>query len=356
MSNAVTIKLSRNARVEENIDVAKLTLDKFIEHKQGQPLIVRYYRDVEKDGRIEKIIDTLVAIGTKDGKGRDCYSLLTTSGEREVNGIYETLPDVSLLVNGAIYISRVKGVLSLVYIGENHTTRYIEPIKEKEVIFRNLADGYRWFYIDNTIRKETDILTLDQVTDLINTSIEKIHPAQINIQADRDIYKQGEVSSVIPIFTINVIDYNGDNITEDCELEFYIVSEKQNISKFPGNRFVPSEPISETTTYTVKVKYKERYIGTQNVSIKFLLPSYYGKTDNNLVEFMWDKETEPEKEFNIDLNDEVMIFKVPYELTKILDIHGLDYIDDYTKTRVGDYFVYRKLDRVVINNFKQVIS
>ena len=58
MSNAVTIKLSRNARVEENIDVAKLTLDKFIEHKQGQPLLVRYYRDVEKDGRIEKIIDT----------------------------------------------------------------------------------------------------------------------------------------------------------------------------------------------------------------------------------------------------------------------------------------------------------
>ena len=62
----------------------------------------------------------------------------------------------------------MKNKLSLVYIGENHTTRYIEPITESSAIFRNLEDGYNWFYINNTIRREDDIIDTNEVMDVDN--------------------------------------------------------------------------------------------------------------------------------------------------------------------------------------------
>jgi hypothetical protein len=358
-SNAVTIKFSRNARIEENIDVAKITLDKFIDHKQGQPLLVRYYKNVEKEGRIEKIVDTLVVIGTKDGRGRDCYSILTTSGEREVNGIYDcdfdSIPDVSLLVSGAIYISRVNNVLSLVYIGENGVKRYVEPITENTVIFKNLEDGYRWFYYNNKIRREDDILDADSIQEIIDNAFYTVNPMKLVIEPDKDTYKIGEVSSVMPIFKIYVYDYKGEEVTNNCTIKFYIGGIEEKASKYPGNRFIPFNPITETTKYTIKAEYRNQET-SEDVSIKFLFPSYYGKAVDSLTEIMWDKETNPSLELIFDLNDELTIFKVPYELDKILDSNSLDYIDDYTITRDGDYYIYVKKDSVKINNFKQIIS
>lgn len=359
-SNAVTIKFSRNARIEENIDVAKITLDKFIDHKQGQPLLVRYYKDVEKEGRIEKIVDSLVVIGTKDGRGRDCYSILTTSGEREVNGIYDcefsNIPDVSLLVNGAIYISRVNNKLSLIYIGENGIQRYVEPITEKTVIFRNLEDGYRWFYYNNKIRREDDILDSDSVQDMIDNALYDISKMKLIIETDKDTYKVGEVSSAMPIFKIYVYDYSGKEITNDCTIKFYKGDIEETVSKYPGNRYIPINPISETTKYTIKAKYKDLDEISEDIVIKFLLSSYYGKTLEDLTEILWDKEKNPSLELVFNLDDELTIFKVPYELEKILDSNSLDYIDDYTITRDGDYYIYVKKDSVKINNFKQIIS
>lgn len=357
-SNAVTIRLSRNNEIEENIDVAKITLDNLYYHKQGQPVLVRYYKDPEK-----QIVDTLVAIGIKDGIGRNCYSLLTTSGELEVNGIYDrelTPPDVALLVNGAVYISRYNDVLSLVYKGNGDIRRVVPIDNTKEIIFRNLADGFRWFYINNTIRKETDILSQDQINELIDSSITITNPAKINITLINwsTINEEGSVPGSLPIFKIEVLDYKNRDITLDCDIEFYIGQEKQKFNYHSdSNVFTPEQERTETTTYTVKAKLNDVYIGTQDITIKFIKPSYFTKDSNNFGDgYLWDKETEPEHEITMNLNNEILIIKVPYELTKILDIHGLDYIDDYTKTIVNGYFVYTKLDRVTINNFKQIIS
>ena len=55
MGNAVTIQFKRDPEIFDNIDAAKIALDKLINHRQGQPILVRYYKDEEK----KTIIDTI---------------------------------------------------------------------------------------------------------------------------------------------------------------------------------------------------------------------------------------------------------------------------------------------------------
>ena len=138
MQDTVTIKILRSAFIETNHNVALIRLDS-MEHKVGQPVMVSYYNT---DGDVEY----LVALGTKNGVGKDCYSIISTSKEEVINGVVETLPDVSEVVNDAVYISKYEDEWSKVYIWNNVIKR-VDPLdKTKSLIFKDLETGFRWFW------------------------------------------------------------------------------------------------------------------------------------------------------------------------------------------------------------------
>ena len=65
-NNSVTIRISRNKNIADSRSIAIIKLNK-LGHKVGQPVMVKYYTDSTKT-----TIDTVVAIGIKDGIGKDC--------------------------------------------------------------------------------------------------------------------------------------------------------------------------------------------------------------------------------------------------------------------------------------------
>lgn len=67
-----------------------------MEHQEGQPAMIQYYDDNSK-------IKTITAIGTRNGVGKDCYSIVSTSDE--------------FIINDAIYISKYERQWSLLYLG-----------------------------------------------------------------------------------------------------------------------------------------------------------------------------------------------------------------------------------------------
>ena len=97
------IRLARDKNIENSRKDAILFLD-FQNHIVGQQWQVRYYRD---ESQTE--IDTLVAIGVRNGTGSECYKVISYGTATPVISITETLPDVSELVHGELYIIQNDG-------------------------------------------------------------------------------------------------------------------------------------------------------------------------------------------------------------------------------------------------------
>ena len=53
-----------------------------IKHEFGKPVMVNYLKP-------NREVDTIVAIGIKDGTGPDCYSIISEGGKLYVGGVYE---------------------------------------------------------------------------------------------------------------------------------------------------------------------------------------------------------------------------------------------------------------------------
>ena len=107
------IRIARDKVIEKSRLACLLFLDK-CNHLVGQQWQVRYYRDEE-----ETEIDTLVAIGVKNGIGNECYRVISYGTRTAIAAITETLPDVSELAHGEIYIVRVNDVWSYVTVSDD---------------------------------------------------------------------------------------------------------------------------------------------------------------------------------------------------------------------------------------------
>ena len=69
----------------------------------GQQWQVRYYRD---ESRTE--IDTISCDRCRNGTGSECYKVISYGTATAIVSISETLPDVSQMVHGEIYIVWLK--------------------------------------------------------------------------------------------------------------------------------------------------------------------------------------------------------------------------------------------------------
>lgn len=139
------IKIARDKVIEESRMAAILFLN-YQTHLEGREWQVRYYRD-----ETQTTIDTLVAIGIRNGTGSECYRVISYGTATPVI-ISETLPDVSDLAHGEIYITKVEGVWNYVILVDD--VRRFDPISGGPYSFFNLADGHVWYYNEHNISDE----------------------------------------------------------------------------------------------------------------------------------------------------------------------------------------------------------
>ena len=145
------IRISRSRNIESSSANAILALDNF-QNIIGQPVMVRYYKD-----STQTEIDTIVAIGVRNGTGRESYRILyagtTKSLVNDVWTVAGEAPDVSLLAHGELYIIKNgDGVWCYCYAVNDR--RYIEPITGGPYTFLNLSDTSVWYFVDGSLTQD----------------------------------------------------------------------------------------------------------------------------------------------------------------------------------------------------------
>ena len=367
MQDTVTIKILRSAYIETNSDVALIRLNS-MEHKIGQPVMVSYYNT---DGDVEYI----VAIGTRNGVGKDCYSILSTSKEEVINGVVDELPDVSELVNDAVYICNYEGEWSRVYIW-SHSVKRVDPLDAtKSLIFRDIVTGFRWFWVNGKFYREDDFVSRQEIKDRFdNLKPEKIFTAEF---LKGTVHLKGE-QLLEPVLRIYIKE-GAKDVTGDYNISVRSTAHgtHETIKSIEGNLLTLYKTIDVTATYTMTATLQdtnEEIPETLETSCMVVFVPYtlYTTTQTNDVnsilgnstfnQILWGGLDDLELVFNnMDFAHTVIL--IPSDINipaQILDKHGLDYRDDYTVEDVvysdEAYKMLVKKDAVSMGSFKQILK
>lgn len=358
------IQISRSKYVEESRAIAVLRLNEY-NFLKGEVVMLNYYKEPD----FRNNIGVLVAIGVADGIGENCYRLLSTGGTVAVRGIINELPDISKLVRNELYIYKDKdSVWNYVYKIENDVDRIIEPVTGGPYIFIDLESGYRWFYENQSCKREDDFFTTEEVKKIL----QDVADSQLQFSAtsiNGNLFKVGEVKSII-IQPLVIDKITGDDLTSSCK---YLVNGVELDRDENGNLVITG--IKEDCDINVTAEYPllngvySRY--TSTVSVRFGYNFYYGPIDSdweitkdniqdlsNIVlnyrkDFSWDNITFTYKKIAVAYPK-----KYGY-LSHILDDNGLDYIRTYQPILPGieidqeEYIVYIKNDSVSVSEFLQ---
>ena len=314
-----------------------------IKHEFGKPVMVNYLKP-------NREVDTIVAIGIKDGTGPDCYSIISEGGKLYVGGVYEELPDVSSLVHNIPYVAKVNGQWKLVYINDDNAIRLIGDLDPDDIIF-NLEDGHDYYY------KNGEVVRDDSIIDLLDAELNvlKFGGLTLSVEPVKDTYKRGE-SSVKPTFAFTVMSNDGTDVSSRCIVTLSS-SNPNEAGQRIGNNVIATVGINNTTEYTITATYtidSTEVVDAKKVKIWFVDPVLVGDSGR---EELWNGQDPLVLYFN--LHDETSMIRVPSSLPEfnhIYDAHGLDYIEDYRITTSNGYKIYEKIDAVTINNFKQAFT
>lgn len=154
------IRIARDGVIEPSRRAAELFLKK-CRHIVGQQWQVRYYCDED-----ESRIDTMVAIGIRNGTGSECYRVISYGSKTAIIAITETLPDISEIVHGEICIVKIDGVWN--YVTVSNDTRRFDPIQGGPYAYYNLEDGHVWYYTDGIFRRDDDFYTREELDAIIS--------------------------------------------------------------------------------------------------------------------------------------------------------------------------------------------
>ena len=365
MENTVTLRISRSGYIEESMAIALIRLDTFT-HIVGQPVMVRYYNP-------DNTVDAITVIGIKNGIGRDCYSIISTSGISVVQKVYkESLPDVSELVNGAYYICKNElNEWVLAYI-KNNTVRSFQQLPSL-ALYYEIDSKRRWFYKDEKLKREDDFLTEADSVNLMLDIIYTIVPIDLQVTPQENPLPQYPDTITNPSFKIKAINYAGVDILGNCTLKIYNNSGELAIryTDYANSIYKVTSKVNRNDTYTIEISYDTGYsVKTirKKINYKYIEPLYFGSVNTgfevgdilNLETMLFDT-SEDKLELIFNLSEELSFVAVPPGHTgfsHIYDIHGNDYMDDYTvgtmRIRDKDYTTYLKKDEVTIDNFKQI--
>ena len=167
MSNVFTkLKFSRCREVLSSRGAALMRLGEK-DFTRGEPVIVNYYEDTS----VNSSINTIVAVGIKNGRGKDCYRIITLGQYEIVWGVVDTLPDVSSLVHDELYLYKDPNDLWYYVSAPDGTSRIIEPILPIPHMFLNIEDNLIYVSdIDRQVRCISDVYSRKEV-DIILESI-----------------------------------------------------------------------------------------------------------------------------------------------------------------------------------------
>ena len=363
MNKDYRIKVSSSKYVEESRAVAVIRLNErgFL---KGEVVMLNYKKDPDK----KTDIGTLVAIGIKDGTGKDCYRIISAGGSVVVRKVVESLADVSSLVHNELYIYKdPDNKWYYVYKPENEANRRIELITGGPYIFVDLDTGYRWFYRDGLCKREDEFFSSNNVQALLNEILSRND--RIEVTSDSGfLFKVGDVKNVA--LDIKTLDNSRNDISSKCRYsidgqDIALVGGKYTIQNLTADKdieIVSNVEVAEGIYQQIKEK----------VSIRFGYLFYYGR-----VEPTWEpnvdniKALEHKKLNNrrslewvdIDItNLSKTVFCYPKRygfLDHIFDYHGIDYLKDYViydnhyVIDGEEYFVYLKKEPIKMFDFRQ---
>lgn len=366
MENIKKIQISRSKFIEKSRPVAILRLNEY-KFLKGEPVMLNYYK---KNPDLKTDIDTLVAIGIKDGIGEDCYRIISAGGTVPVRGVVNEIPDVSALVHGELYVLNYNHSWFYVYLKEGEVNRTVESIpKDKQYIFLDLTTGYRWFYKNQECRREDDYFSKVEIDKVLSQILEKDAALEVNSESGT-LFKTGGVHDI----TLSVFcrKKDGSDVSSKCT---YFVNDVQVLRGDDGRVVVPN--LNKTSTLSIVAKYgisKDISVTLQkDIVINFGYDFYYGVVPEDWKVLNSDNIKELSKKelrtrtnlkwtgINLSLQKLALAYPAAYgRLTNILDVHGIDYLSDYTLVSSSDfkiddfeYYVYVKLDPVTIDNFEQ---
>lgn len=164
MSNVLTkVKFSRCKEIMPSRSAAMIHLgDK--EFVAGEPVIVNYFEDTNAS------INTIMAVGIKEGKGPDCYRIITLGQYEIVWGVGRELPDVSSLVHNELYLYQDDDGVWYYVSAPDGITRILEPLLPYPHTFINIANNT--IYVSDTdmhVRSINDVYSKSEIDALLES-------------------------------------------------------------------------------------------------------------------------------------------------------------------------------------------
>lgn len=406
-STTKIIQFSRSRYIERDRTIAVLRLNDAY-HRIGQPQVVRYY---DENGDV----DSIFAIGIKEGTGEDCYKIISLGGVQVVRDVVYDPADVVEVVHGETYIyyntAEKKGYY--IFLNDKDTREFIQITKTQE-IYVNVKDRYTWFWLNGELRREDDFYTrsqidaffekyglenkreidelksrLKEIKDLLESSIlnlqgqiddlKKDYDSKfetidadlygLSIKLNSDHKKLYQIGTTAEFNTALSVYRKGKSITSQCTF-------KINGETVPGpnNKLVTVNDMHYTFEAIFQVLPTKTLKITTDLDINFGYLFYFGTVNkewvansetvrtlgNNIIQGKETKETVCT--FNLELNTRA-VFACPKlygALKEIKDGNGFDMLGNnlYTISEVSiegrPYLVYMTKEEVKINNLKQI--
>ena len=162
MGNVFTkVRFSRCREVMSSRSAAMIHLGER-EFVAGEPVLVNYFEDTNAS------INTIMAVGIANGKGSDCFRVITLGQYEIVWGVGRQLPDVSSLVHDELYLYQDLDGLWYYVSAPDRITRTLEPLLPYPHTFINIADNT--IYVsdsDGHVRSINDVYTKSEIDDLL---------------------------------------------------------------------------------------------------------------------------------------------------------------------------------------------
>lgn len=406
-STTKIIQFSRSRYIERDRTIAVLRLNDAY-HRIGQPQVVRYY-DANGD------IDSIFAIGIKEGTGEDCYKIVSLGGVQVVRNVVYNPADVVEVVHGETYIyyNSVEKKGYYIFLNEQNTREFIQITKTQE-IYVNINDRYTWFWLNGELKREDDFYTksqidaffekyglenkkeidglkakLKEIKELLESSVANLQEQIDDLKEkyddqfdtiDADLYGLSIKlnSDHKPLYLIGTTaEFNtalsvyrkGKSITSQCSF-------KINGETVPGpnNKLVTVNDMHYTFEASYQVLPTKTLKITAELDINFGYSFYFGAVSrdwvansetvralgNNKIQGKETKETVCL--FNLEL-DTKAVFACPKKygsLKEIKDGNGFDMLGNnlYAISEISiegrPYLIYETREEVKINNLKQI--
>ena len=166
MGNITTkLKFSRCRHVLQSREAAMIHL-KEREFSRGEPAIVNYYENTH----VNSSINTLVAVGIRNGRGKDCFRVITAGQFEIVWGVTDMLPDISSLIHDEVYLYKDEHGVWWYVSAPDKTTRTLLPLIPAPHTFLNLADNNIYVSDENKqVRSIVNVYSKEEIDSLIAT-------------------------------------------------------------------------------------------------------------------------------------------------------------------------------------------